>query len=687
MRISLEGVVAEPGLDVWALVGAATALDRIHYAAVRDGVLNILFEGVGGSRPPMISAIEVRYFGPIGGPLPSVIQLTDAGGVEAGSARIGGRVYVFLPDADQNTQPGLPDTVTVVAQDASTGDLETLALMETAADTGLFRGSLSLSSALGQEVNDGILRTAGGNTVSVCYTDPNDSPIDYRCDTVTALSAGSADIRVTVSVNDATPDEGQSVILNVKVKNNNGPDVATNLVAVASAPMGMEYLSGTAASGVYDVASGLWSIGSLASGVEVALTINARVTAGSGQSVVATAALQAVDQVERSPGNESDSVTLTVNPADVQVTAAADDTTPDEGQLVRLTISAKNTGPASLASGIVVSDVLPTEVTLVTASAGQGSYDATSGIWTVGSLASGATASLFLDVQPNAGTSGRSITDVARLHALDQMDPNPGNNAAAVVLYVNAAGVQVSMSVSDSTPDEGQTIAFTVKVKNGGPAFASGIVISDVLPSTLELVSVSVEQGSYDSATGLWTVGALANGVFKQLMLTVKPRAGTSGQTIVNTATLVALDQADTTTADNTAGAAVLVNGVDMDVAASVNDPLPGEGQTIAVCSVRWKQRAGHGRFRHRRERTLPAGVTYVSATAVQGSFDPMTGIWTVGSLAKDATAGWSSPPRSTPAPSGKRRCSAPRRSRWINSKRMPGTTQTASACGSAGWI
>jgi hypothetical protein len=36
---------------------------------------------------------------------------------------------------------------------------------------------------------------------------------------------------------------------------------------------------------------------------------------------------------------------------------------------------------------------------------------------------------------------------------------------------------------------------------------------------------------------------------------------------------------------------------------------------------------------------TVPAGLTYRSATATRGSYDPATHLWTVGSLAPGATA------------------------------------------------
>jgi hypothetical protein len=61
MRITIEDVVVENALDLYAAVGKAAALDRVYTASVSDGVLNIVFAKTGGSRKePQVSAIAVQ---------------------------------------------------------------------------------------------------------------------------------------------------------------------------------------------------------------------------------------------------------------------------------------------------------------------------------------------------------------------------------------------------------------------------------------------------------------------------------------------------------------------------------------------------------------------------------------------------------------------------------------------------
>ncbi|MEJ5199044.1 MAG: malectin domain-containing carbohydrate-binding protein [Anaerolineae bacterium] len=60
MRIALEGADVETALDVAAIVGKATALDRTYTVTVTDGILDVTFVKVSGRYAPMVSAIEVR---------------------------------------------------------------------------------------------------------------------------------------------------------------------------------------------------------------------------------------------------------------------------------------------------------------------------------------------------------------------------------------------------------------------------------------------------------------------------------------------------------------------------------------------------------------------------------------------------------------------------------------------------
>lgn len=86
---------------------------------------------------------------------------------------------------------------------------------------------------------------------------------------------------------------------------------------------------------------------------------------------------------------------------DLQLTKVADKTNVKTGDTVRYTITVTNKGPGA-ATGVEVTDQLPAGVTYqATHSVSQGTYDHSTGIWTVNSLAKDATATLEIDVTVN----------------------------------------------------------------------------------------------------------------------------------------------------------------------------------------------------------------------------------------------------------------------------------------------
>lgn len=111
-----------------------------------------------------------------------------------------------------------------------------------------------------------------------------------------------------------------------------------------------------------------------------------------------------------------------------------------------------------------------------------------------------------------------------------------------------AADVSVIKEVSDTTPKVGQTLTYTLTVANSSETYAAnGVVVHDALPVGVTLVAVQASYGSFATSTGAWTIGTLNAGSSETLTLTVTVDSGTSGQTIINTATVTN----DETTVDN----------------------------------------------------------------------------------------------------------------------------------------
>ena len=210
---------------------------------------------------------------------------------------------------------------------------------------------------------------------------------------------------------------------------NNGPSAATGVQVTDVLPAGLTLVSATASAGTsYNAGTGVWNIGALANGGGATLTIVARVTTTT--PATNTASKTAENQPDPVAGNNSASATVTGASADISVVKTVNTTTPSMGQNVTFTLVVNNLGP-STATGVQLSDPLPAGVTFVSYAATQGTYNAGTGIWNVGTLVNGAGATLSLVVKVRA--MGNIVNTVTVLPG-PYFDPNLNNNVSAVTI-------------------------------------------------------------------------------------------------------------------------------------------------------------------------------------------------------------------------------------------------------------
>ncbi|MFD2513158.1 ice-binding family protein [Pontibacter locisalis] len=221
----------------------------------------------------------------------------------------------------------------------------------------------------------------------------------------------------------------------------------------------------------------------------------------------------------------------TVVLADVAVEKAAAEGKYLIGDEVTFTITAHNAGP-STAYNVIVSEEIPAELEFVRVeSASVGTYDPTMQEWRIGELKLNETAELKLTFKIIA--AGKVVNKVSV--GSNNPDPNPGNNDGEnpVEVPVVSADVSVTKKADSSPRVVGGKITYTIVATNNGPYAAEDVVVNELLPSQLELISFTVSKGSYDPATGIYNVGALANG--ETATLTIEAKIIAAGE-IRNTA-------------------------------------------------------------------------------------------------------------------------------------------------------
>jgi uncharacterized repeat protein (TIGR01451 family) len=387
--------------------------------------------------------------------------------------------------------------------------------------------------------------------------------------------------------------------------------------------------------------TGIWTLGTINSGANATLDIQATVDAGtSGTTITNTVTVVSLDQTDTNATVDDLSEDITVNNStDLAVAKTVNNSTPDEGATITYTITVTNNGPAQ-ATTVSLTDLLPAGVTYSSDTPSQGAYVSGSGIWTVGIINSGASATLDIQATVDAGTSGSTITNTITVVSLDQTDTNvTADDLNEDITVNNNTDLAVAKTVDNSTPDEGATITYTITVTNNGPAQATTVSLTDLLPAGVTYSSDTPSQGAYVNGTGVWTVGTIDSGANATLDIQATVDAGTSGSTITNTVTVVNLDQTDSNvTADDLSEDITVNNNTDLAVSKTVDNNAPDEGATITYTITVTNNGPAQATTVSLTD-LLPAGVTYSSDTPSQGAYVSGSGVWTVGTINSGASA------------------------------------------------
>jgi uncharacterized repeat protein (TIGR01451 family) len=173
----------------------------------------------------------------------------------------------------------------------------------------------------------------------------------------------------------------------------------------------------------------------------------------------------------------------------------------------------------------------------------------------------GERATLTLSVKPlNPG----SFTNTAEISNSDQPDPDsvPGNQVlgeddqASATVGLGRAPESADLELTKTATSLNKlpnSASFLITVVNRGPDTATNVEVSEKLPVGLAFISAAPSQGSYNLATGAWTVGTIPNGAVATLQIIALIATDAS---ITNTAQVSRSDQfdPDSTPGNNLAG-------------------------------------------------------------------------------------------------------------------------------------
>jgi len=387
------------------------------------------------------------------------------------------------------------------------------------------------------------------------------------------------DVAITKTVASPLPADPGRAITYTLVFTNYGPAPVTDVVITDSVPVSVTQTS-VVSSGVAitETAPGyVWAVEELGAGEGGVITITgvlSRTLAG-GRGFTNTATIAATGDTDSR--NNTTSAGVYVADVDLGIDKAVSDETSSPGWTVVYTVSVTNDGPDG-ATGVVISDDLPSGVTYDSDNSG-GAYDESLGIWTVGSLDAGCSATLHVTATVDAGAMGDLITNTAVISSADQGDSNPSNDEDEAVIVLRGADLAVDKTVSDGTPREGEAVTYAITLTNQG--YTTTATVADALPVGVIYTSDD-GGGAYDEGTGAWTVSELGLGSSATLHITATVDAGVAGSLITNTAAVSSTSRGDVSWRDNVDSAVIAAQHPD----AVIITVTPGAGGRLVYTST-----------------------------------------------------------------------------------------------------
>ena len=265
---------------------------------------------------------------------------------------------------------------------------------------------------------------------------------------------------------------------------NNGPGIATDIIATDNLPEGLKFINANVPGGwTLSISNNKITINGekLANGEKVLITIIAK-AAKSNATLINNIKVNGTG-FDSNISNNNDSETIKITPlVDLAITKVVDNANPLFDSIITYTITVVNNGPDA-STDVVVKDIWPANgLKFITST---GTYNPATGIWNVGELGSNEIATLTITAKTTAVGKFENKVSVNGTG----YDSNLSNNNASVNITVpdcvilNITKVATGGIVSEEPNKEviaGEKITYTVIVSNYGPSVATNVYLTDL---------------------------------------------------------------------------------------------------------------------------------------------------------------------------------------------------------------
>ena len=415
---------------------------------------------------------------------------------------------------------------------------------------------------------------------------------------------------------------GEIVVWTVKVANAFNGSTATDVKLYEALPDQFTLINYTATKGTY--ANDVWTIGTMANGTEETLILYTRaLTNGTFTNYVNVTC----NETEWNYTNNYDNETVIIkrNP---DINKTVNETTPLTHEFVEYYITVINTVDLDYTNNLVVIDSLPKGLVYANEYKVDGAnlvkfvVDGQKLYWTITNIS--ANSSAVITVKALADKAGDLVNNATLV-------PPYGNNITVncTITPIPRADLEITKLVSKKVSHYNDRVVWTLVVKNNGPDTAENAVVSDKLPAGIVYVSDD-SNGAYNPRTGIWRLGDLPVGQSRILKIVTVVKV--TNTTIVNFAN-VSSDTPDPNMTNNKCNNSTTVPPeADLVLTKDANTHRVVVGEKVTFTIVVYNLGPDTG-VNTRAYDVLPDGLKLISFKASRGTYDPITGVWTIGDL------------------------------------------------------
>jgi large repetitive protein len=531
-----------------ATISTSTANISTHTSASTQTTINA---GTSNQANLSITKVAAPNPGTVGQSLTYTLIVTDTGAASADNVVVSDTLPSGVTFASGSTDVNGVNvtnnngTVTANLGTVTSGTVDTVTIVVTPTQAGTVNNTATVSTT-----------TANVSTHTSASTQT----------TVNAATNNQANLSIVKVASPNPGTVGQNLTYSLIVINT-GPVAADNVVVSDTLPGGITFVSAnTDVNGVNaNNTNGLVTanLGTVAAGAIDTVTIVVTPTQAGTLDNTATITTSTANASTHTTATTHTTINSSAAQANLSISKTASPSPATVGQDLTYTITVTNAAGAANAAGVTVTDVLPSGVNVVSVSDNLGNTLTSNGTTiintngtitdTLGNVAAGAADTLTVVVTPSQTGTLTNTAQVATTTA------NSSQNTSATIQTTvnpnngNQANLSITKTASPSPVTVGQDLTYTITVTNAaGAANAAGVTVTDVLPSGVNVVSVSDNLGNTLTSNGTTivnangtitdTLGNVAAGVVDTLTIVVTPR---------QTGTLTNTAQVSTTTANS----------------------------------------------------------------------------------------------------------------------------------------